>query len=235
MPKKIIAIQVAPECTDTSTYYDGDCFTKASGDLKYCILVPPSRRDDGYNTDVIKDFQSQMEDLYDAFADVAVGDGHYYKNYKDAMLRIIGSYNPSMCSKLKAFMPNMYTDYNDVDTVIAFMNIVTPYHWETVREVGYSQGEVVTIIYTKAGNSEQGARMFARAWIGTLTEFTFEDCDESCVGYFVPDEMAWGAGNDLVIDLANQYGCKPNELEVKLIETEKTIVQRTYKTLTLTA
>ena len=242
MSKKYIATQVASENSDCSYYYDGDTFTEAAGDLKYCIFVPPSARKKDFNAKTYQRFQNQIEEIRNAFDDLANGEHHFYKNHKEAMIEIIGSYNPSMCSRLKKLMSTSIVNEDNPHFVVLFLNIVTPYHWEKVREVDYSQGDAVTVIYTNAGNSEEDARMFAKAWLGTLVEFTIAEKDEDdyCVGgYFVTDTMAWCIGKDgdnkLVKELAEQYGCRPEELEVQLIDKEKTVIQRTYKSVALTA
>ena len=221
--RKIIAREVAPEDTDFSFYFDGDCFSRRAGDRCYEVYIPGSRRVGGYNEDEYKDVLNDIENILYEYSN---GENsitralEYALSYEDAQRLTMNTH------KLHALKEWTKTaDADETETVAEYLTILTGKNWDTRSFTGYSQGDYCEVVYCKDIYSEKSITEIGKLWLNCGSEFTIDDVG----GYYVIDDIRWTEDERLVSALAEQYGCNPDELEVQIYDGKECRIK--YKTL----
>ena len=221
--RKIIAREVAPEDTDFSFYFDGDCFSRRAGDRCYEIYIPGSRRVGGYNEDEYKDVLNDVENILCEYSN---GENsitralEYALSYEEAQRLTM---NTHKLHALKEWAKG--ADSSAPESVAEYLSILTGKKWDVRSFHGYSQGDYCDVVYCADRYSEDSITEIGKMWLGCGSEFGIGTADENgdedlCYGYFVTDHDRWDEGEIMVKKLAAMYGCKPEELEIYLYDGE---------------
>ncbi len=110
-------------------------------------------------------------------------------------------------------------DTSDPNVIADFLTTKTGKKWTTKYFTGYSQGDYCTLVYCADTYTDTDINMIGKMWLGCGAEF----CIDDCYGYFVEDTTRWDAGETLRKELATQYGCAPEDLEVQLYTGSHTV------------
>ena len=219
--RKIIAREVAPEDTDFSFYFDGDCFSRRAGDRCYEVYIPGSRRVGGYNEDEYKDVLNDIENILYEYSN---GENsitralEYALSYEEAQRLTM---NTHKLHALKEWAKD--ADSDKAETVAEYLTILTGKQWETKSFRGYSQGDYCEVVYCKDVYSEESITEIGKMWLGCGSEFEIGEVDKNgdedlCRGFFVIDYIRWQEGEELRGALAEMYGCDPGEMQVYLYD-----------------
>jgi len=233
---KHIIREVAPEFCDFSDYFDGDTFTEASGDYCNTLFIISNEgwgRLEGYNIDEYKRVRDQAEEIMEGFTDVADGitdyDGHRI-TYKAIMEDAGISYNPHKCHSLRQW--HAQHDETDPEAIAAYLTITTGKRWTTTRARGYSQGDVVDVVYCPEHTSTSSAQAAGEVWMGAAAEYCVIDIEddgsegETVYGYIVADCQAW-RDEDIKRIVCEWADIDPEETRLEMIES--TITRTEYK------
>ena len=224
--RKIIAREVAPENMNFDFYFDGDCFSRRSGDRCYEVYVPGGGRVGGYNEDEYKDVLNDIENILDEYSDgenTITRAVEYALSYEDAQLLTMNTHKLHALKEWAKTARN--ADADETETVAEYLTILTGKTWDSRGFCGYSQGDYCEVVYCKDMYSEKSITEFGKLWLHCGSEFTIDDVG----GYYVIDDIRWTEDERLVRALADMYGCKPDELEVHLYDGE--VRSAKYKTL----
>ena len=219
--KKIIAKEVNPAHVDFSFYFDDDGLKSVGGENCAVYIVPADRRrNSGFNMDEYEYIEEQAQDIIDGFHDVNdkwTNGYNSYDNYKEVLEYNNVLYSPQKCHLLKEWAE--HADTSDTETIAEYLTITTGEEWAVKSFTGYSQGDYCEVVYCIKHYTPEHINEIGKLWLGCGTEFSIDDC----YGYFVIDELRWEEGEKLRQYLADCYGCKPDELEIRLYDGEHTV------------
>lgn len=230
---KYIAREIEPEARDFSHYFDDDGFKSVVG-AKYAIYIFNDDNIGCYNEDESKDIIDNMDAVLEAVSDTDEEFGKATdaarKKLEDEIKKIVHDCSSEKAGKI-ADWARRITDYNEqefrnhgyigefIDTddckVFAeYLSIVNEASYEVMECHGYSQGDYCEVVYCTETHSEETMREAGKFWLGCGTEYCIGARDDEIYGYYVPDKIRWASGETLQKYLADEYGCKPEELEV---------------------
>lgn len=221
---KIIAKEVPPCRQDFSTYFDGDSFKASCGDENYAVyIIGNPRRTGDFNSNEYLPIKNQAADILEGFDDIVYKYEYAYKSYKACMEDNGITYTPEKCKALREWAKN--TERLNPSDMAQYLSIVTGDAHECKGFFGYSQGDYCDVIYRSNIYSNDTIATIGKMWLGCGTEF----CIDDCYGFFVTDDIRREGGETLINELAEIYGCKPEELEVHLYTGSHTVDD--YETL----
>lgn len=191
---KFIIREVAPECCDFSSYFDGDGFSAHGGDYCYTLFIVPTCDDRGFNADEYASVQRQAREILDDF-EALRGEGWYapaFGNYKECMEYHGIAYNPRKCHALKQWAKD--ADEGEPQDIASFLSILTGEKWEVKSVRGYYQGDYAELVYCP--KHYDGVKALGEIWLGCAKEFDVIELDEdgeeidACGGYIIADCQA---------------------------------------------
>lgn len=210
---KIIAREVAPEDVDFSLFFDDDGM-KSTGGENCAVYIPETQYMRGFNANEYNDIVELAENIIEAFDDIKNGETWnaygIYSNYKEAMEDYGIKYTSKKCSLLKKWAEKADTD--NTDDIAEFLTITTGKKYNSRSYNGYSQGDYCEVVYCEEIYPEESIDMIGKFWLGCGTEFSIDDC----YGYYVPDNIRWEKDDKLKKYLADECGCKLEDLEVQI-------------------
>lgn len=240
---KYIAVQLEPGQEDFSFAFDDDGIKPAGGDFNYTLFVLFDGdcwiNEDVYS-DCMHDIDSLVDDFYYYLNDYEYNydkdiSSDSFANHLD-YVKSEGFNTDERTIQLLDACRKYFEEGKDEESLIAYLEAKTGKVWDSEYFTGYSQGEYCTLIYCKDYYTEDTLNYYGNMALSCGGEFRigeleipnayadeidFSDLDsfESWVddwvhGYFVVDDIIWHGGNKLVSELAYQYGCSANEMEV---------------------
>lgn len=216
MKKKIIAKELHPSHVDFSFYFDDDGLKSAGGENCAVYIIPGDRRRyGGFNLEEYEEIEDRAEAIIYGFKDVSIKP---ITTYKEVMEDNGIPYTSRKCHLLKKWAK--YASPYDTSDIAEFLTIITGEEWEVKAFTGYSQGDYCEVVYCVNHYTPEHITEIGKFWLGCGTEF----CIDDCCGYYVPDTIRWGEGEELRKYLANQYGCEPDELEIYLYIGEHMVI-----------
>lgn len=228
--------EVPYEQSDFSFYFDDDGLTSKGGNCCYNLFIVSNDgwgRKSGFNMDEYKKVVEQAEGINEGFYDVVNRSQSWnnYLSYKEVMRDWYIDYSPSKCHKLKEWY-NKYSDVDDAESIAEFLTITTGEQWGSCRVRGYSQGDMVDVIYCKKYNNQPEA--YGEIYLGCGKEFCVIDLDEdgneieSCCGYIVADSQAYRDEEykKLVCEWA---GIEEEETQLEMIDGYHTVTNYDYR------
>ena len=220
---KIIFREV--EYADFTSLYDDDGIKEISGKNNALYII--SGRDYmPVNAAEYEKIANNAENIAYDFIDLMTGNGYYFKSFKEICNYYGIRYSPVMVHKLKTFAANY--DDRSFDDIAAFLTITTGKEWDTYTVTGYSQGDYATGIYCTEFYTSESLELYVGAAAGTVTEFCRIEENDTCYGFFVPDEIKWNT-DKLRTYLANCWGDKEEEISIELFDGYTQTA--TYKTV----
>ena len=214
---KIIAKEVPYERQDFSHYFDDDGL---KGD--YACYIPERTHTRGFNAKEYAEIQEQAERIIDGFDDVLnrwTNGYNSYDTYKECIEFNGITYTSRKCHLLKKWAKD--ADYRNTDDIAEFLTIITGDKWYARGFCGYSQGDFCEVVYPEKHYSKDSITAIGKMWLGCGSEFSINDGELECYGFYVIDTIRWQEGEVLRKELADQYGCKPEELEVQLYKGDR--------------
>ena len=213
----IIFREVSPECQEIDYLYDDDFIRGKGGDgYEDAILYVIAGSDYAVtNKQEWERLCKLVDDIATDFYDLMNGNGYYFRTFKEICKYYDIKYSPVMVHKLKAFAESY--DDRSFDDIAAFLTITTGKEWDTYTVTGYSQGDYATGIYCTEFYTSESLELYVGAAAGTVSEFCRIEDDDTCYGFFVPDEIKWNA-DELRTYLSNCYGDKEEDITIELFK-----------------
>lgn len=223
--------EVEPEVCDFSWYFQDDGLTELGGDFcNNLFIIPNERGYSGFNMDIYKDIQRDAENLIDAFHNINT---HGYASYKEAMQFCGIDYNSYKCHALKEWAKT--ADEEDIESIAAYLTIITGKKWETDSARGYCQGDYVEMVYCPE-HYKDGVQAYGEIWLGAGKEFcvTEQDDDgneiETVGGYIIADCQA-RSDEDYKKIVSAWAGIDEKDATLEMIDDCYTVRKYKYRTL----
>lgn len=156
---------------------------------------------------------SRVDNIATDFNDLMNGNGYYFRTFKEICNYYGIKYSPVMVHKLKKFAESY--DDRSYEDIAEYLTITTGEEWETYTVTGYSQGDYATGIYCTKYYNDDALELYVGAAAGTVSEFCRIEGDETCYGFFVPNEIKWNT-DKLRTYLANCWGDNPEKISVEV-------------------
>lgn len=208
--RKIIAREVAPELVDFSGYFDDDGLTEKGGDFCYSLFIVGNDRSKGFNSEIYECIQSDIDALGEIDGD-QWGDLDGMLSWRTAELI---DNDAKKIEAIKEYAP--WGDKYDIDSVSQFLTIITGKEWDTKYAYGYYQGDCAQVVYCVEHYQKEHICEIAKFWLGCGTEFEID----GLYGFYVTDDIRWKEDGELMVTLAEAYGCDPDDLEIYLYDGE---------------
>lgn len=236
---KYIAKQLEPGTEDFGWVFDDDELTPSSGDFNNTLFIF-NGNDCRFNDDIYSDYKSAIDSLSDDFE--YLNDYDYTSSFKNHLdfVEDMGFGTDDATIRCLDYCVRC-ADKFDYPTALAYyLGAKTGKIWGCQDYRGYTQGDYCTLVYCADNYEPAAVNYYGKMWldcggefaIGTLEisdvytdEIDFFDLDsfESWVddwvyGYFVVDDIIWRGGDKLISELADQYDCLKENLEVYVYE-----------------
>lgn len=233
---KHIIREVAPEFAELSFYFDDDGLTEKGGEYCYNLFIVNRGRGwvSGFNIDEYKRLCKQAEELLDGFSDVDDGctfwDGEKM-TYKQVMKDADLAYNSTLCHKLRQWAQT--ADYDDPETIAAFLTVTTGKRWACDGVSGYCQGDYVDVIYCPE-HYRDGARKYGEVWLGCAKEFTVIDLDgdgeeADCVGGYIVADCEARDDEDYKRIVCDWAEIDAEDTTLEMIDGQQTYTKYSYR------
>lgn len=250
---KYIAVQLEHGQEDFSFAFDNDGIKPVGGDFNYTLFVFFDSDNCWINGDVYSDCKSNIDALVDDFY-YYLNDGDYSDAEDDSFANHLdyveqeGFQTDDNTIQLLDDCREYAEDGEYIDALVAYLEAKTGKVWDSEGFTGYSQGDYCTLVYCKEFHTDEAIEFYGNMAlscggefrIGVLeipdeqaAEIDFSDLDsfESLVddwvyGYLVIDDIIWRGGDKLISELADQYGCPKEDLEVYVYENGEYINAR---------
>ena len=177
---------------DFSEYFDGDCFSKESGD--YCNTIFALRREYYsinclFNNNDFSDLKELVNDVLNDMYDKIAGID-YFKSDEQLFNYHSLPYSEENVKIIKDLANG--EDYDSVDTICKFLKVKTGKEWTSKQSTGYCQRDYCTLIYCKNNYTDNYINIISDMFWGCGKEFgviEIEDGEEidSVYGYFIAD------------------------------------------------
>lgn len=256
MDKKInyIVREVPAEQTNFSFYFDDDGLTEAGGD--YCnnlFIVNYGRHSRGFNDKEYENLQTEIEELFEKYDDIInkyehaqyssvglmlldlglIDNIHHTKRIKDIKEWLKDCQEPTVPTVWRSYTTR--ADTEPEKTTAEYLTFKTGKQWTTEVVRGYSQGDMVTLVYCPEHYTD-GAKAYGEIWLGAGKEFYTIELDENgeeggtCYGYIIADCQV--RNDEDYKRLVCEWACIPeDETRLEMIDGYKTVVRYDYKTI----
>ena len=253
---KYIAQQLEPGQEDFSFAFDDDGIKPAGGDFNYTLFVFFGGDDCWINGDVYSDCKSDIDALVDDFYyylndyeynyDVDFSDDSFGNHLE--YVKQEGFPTDDHTIQLLDDCRKYAEDGEYIDALVAYLEAKTGKVWDSAGFTGYSQGDYCTLVYCKEFHTEEAIEFYGNMALSCGGEFrigileildeqaaeidfsdlySFESLvDDWVYGYLVIDDIIWHGGDKLISELADQYGCSKEDLEVYVYENGEYINTR---------
>ena len=244
MIKQIIK-EVSSEGNDFGIYFDDDGIKglEDCGGFNTTLFVLYYEgwgRFEGFNIESFREVQQTAGQVWDAITDIIAGYKDNYRSCKEVMDDYGIAYSPKRCSLLKKWAAEADGFNGSPELIADYLSITTGRPWTTVRACGYSQGDVVTVLYCEDHYSKEGAQAYGEVWLGAATEYciTFLNDDGSedytVYGFIIADCRIknWADRYKQVKQIVCEWeGIKEEETELQMIDGRHTYTVYDYKTV----
>lgn len=214
---KIIAREVPPQDIDFSDYFDNDVFTNAAGE-NCAVFVFGSKYIS--KQDCASFCYDDFEQVYNVFQELAflledeIGETEKINIVKDFF---------QDKDKTESEIENIVSFFEMVDIYstsdfVKFLTYYTGKKYLAKTFSGYCQGDYCTVIYCESEYSTEQIEEIGNMYLGCATEYVIDDVG----GFFVTDDVRFDSAA-LRTELANQYGCEPDDLEIWQYSGEHTV------------
>ncbi len=250
---KYIATQLEPGQEDFSFAFDDDGIKPAGGDFNYTLFVFFDSDNCWINGDVYSDCKSAIDGLVDDLYDY-LNDGNYdyaeedsFANHLDYVEEEGFNTDDNTIALLDSCI-EYAVDGDYIEALVAYLEAKTGKVWDSEGFSGYSQGDYCTLVYCKEFHTDEAIKFYGNMALSCGGEFrigileipdeqaaeidfsdlySFESLvDDWVYGYLVIDDIIWRGGDKLISELANQYGCSEEDLEVYVYENGEYINTR---------
>lgn len=241
---KYIAKQLEPGREDFGYVFDDDGLNPSSGDENNTLFI--FRGDDcQYNGDIYSDYKVKIDDLLDDFYyylnddQISEVSDDSFANHLD-YIEEEGFSTDDDTIRLLDYCLECAEDGDYPEALAAYLEADTGKVWDTKSFNGYVQGSYCTLVYCKERYTEESVNYYGNMWLGCGGEFAIGELEvpdeqdgeidlsdlesfESLVtdwvyGFFVVDDIIWRGGDKLISELASQFDCRTEDLEVYVYE-----------------
>lgn len=241
---KYIAKQLKPGDEDFAYVFDDDGLNPSSGDFNNTLFIFNGNNCQ-YNVGIYSDYELAInnltDDLYDYFNGGYMDDisDDSFANHLD-YVEEIGFSTDSDTIRLLDYCVECAADNDYPEALAAYLEAKTGKVWNTRNFSGYNQGDYCTLVYCEDAYDSDALYYYGNMWLGCGGEFaigTLDIPDEQddeidlsdlesfehlvsdwTYGYFAVDGIIWHGGDELISELADQYDCPKEDLEVFVYE-----------------
>jgi len=212
---KIIAREVPPQDIDFLDYFDNDVFTNAAGENR-AVFVFDSKY---ISKQACARFCfDDFEKVYNVFQEL-----DFLLEDEVSKTEKINIVKDFFQDKTESEIKNIVLFFEMVDICstsdfVKFLTYYTSKKYIAKTFSGYCQGDYCTVIYCENEYSTEQIEEIGNMYLGCATEYIIDDV----CGFFVTDDVRFD-DTALRTELANQYGCEPEELEIWQYSGEHTV------------
>lgn len=250
---KYIIREVPAEHSDFSYHFDDDGLTEEGGDYCYNLfIVNHGRHSRGFNDEVYQNLQHEIEELFYNYDDIINKSEYAQYSSVGSMLLDLGLidniHNTKRIKEIKEWLKacqetpdspwRNYTTRADAEpeeTTAEYLTFKTGKPWATEVVRGYSQGDMVTLVYCEDFYTD-GAIAYGEIWLGVGKEFYTIKLDENgeegdtTYGYIIADSQVRN-DEDYKTLVCEWTGIPKEETTLELIDGYKTVTKCEYKTI----
>ena len=235
---KHIIKQVAPEHAELMYYFDCDAFNAESGDYNNTLFIIEHERYnryEGLNGYEFNRLREQCEELFDRITEMIEHNEDY--TWQEVFDNAGIEYDPDKIPALISWYESSdsFNHYQDstIENVSTLLCFQTGKTWNVLRVNGYSQGDVVYVVYCDDNYSRDEAMQCGEIWLGCGSELSVttinDEGNEDCTyGYILADCQC--IDDPTIKHLICEYAdINPDDTTLQMIDSTRTITEYIYR------